>query len=173
MGRDCRRQCLSTPLSVLLAVASIFYAGCVSLPAPSFPWRSPVDRAIQEDNIRESVFRYRMDQSRSGGPFFLNIDGKDPSDTFMARFAKADRKVKKASQSYFRWDSSGGFLRDRSTDALGMSFSVSSISWLSPERVEVRGGMYCGALCADVGKYRLEKKDGQWTVIEYKVEMVS
>ena len=33
--------------------------------------------------------------------------------------------------------------------------------------------MYCGGLCADAGKYRLEKKQGRWVVVEYKVEMIS
>jgi|SRR5579864_2340899 len=135
--------------------------------------RSPANRAIQEDDIRESVFRYRMDVPHRDGPFFLSIDGKDPSDTFMARFANADRKVKKASQSYFRKDPPPGWLRDRSTDEQGVSFSVGTISWLSLDRVEVRGGMYCGGLCADWGIYRLKKKSGRWAVEDYKVEGVS
>ena len=135
--------------------------------------RSPADRAIQEDDIRESIFRYRMNYPHRDGPFFLNIDGKDPSDTFMARFANVDRKVKKASQSYFRKDPSSGWLRDRSTDEQGVWFSVGAISWLSLDRVEVRGGMYCGGLCADWGVYRLKKKNGRWAVEDYKVEGVS
>lgn len=135
--------------------------------------RSPADRAIQEDDIRESVFRYRMDHPQGDGPFFLSIDGKDPSDTFMARFANSDRKVKKASQSYFKKDPPPGWLRDRSTNEQGVSFLVGSISWIAPDRVEVRGGMYCGGLCADAGTYRLEKKRERWVVTEYKVEMVS
>jgi hypothetical protein len=135
--------------------------------------RSPADRAIQEDDIRESVFRYRMDHEHIDGPFFLDIDGKDPSDTFMARFANPGRKVKEASQSYFRKDLPHGRLCDRSTDEPGVAFSVRAISWLSLGRVEVRGGMYCGGLCADSGIYRLKKKNGRWAVEDYKVEGVS
>jgi hypothetical protein len=135
--------------------------------------RSPADRAIQEDDIRESVFRYRMDYPHRDGPFFLSIDGKDPSDTFMARFANPDRKVKKASQSYFRKDLPHGRLCDRSTEEPGVAFSVSTISWLSLDRVEVGGNMYCGGLCADGGIYRLRKKGGRWVVDDYKVRWVS
>jgi hypothetical protein len=135
--------------------------------------RSPADRAMQEDEIRESVFRYRMDLRHRDGPFFLSIDGKDPNDTFMTRFANADRKVKKESQAYFKKDPPPGWLRDRSTDEQGVAFSVGAISWLSLNRVEVRGGMYCGGLCADWGIYRLKKKNGRWAVEDYKVEAVS
>ena len=169
MGRYLQNRRSRKHLSLLSAVASIFCLRCPSLPAPPFASRSPIDRAIQEDDIRESVFRYRMDNPHRDGPFFLSINGKDPSDTFMARFANADRKVKKTSQSYFKKDPFPGWLRDRSTDEQGVSFSVGAISWLSPERVEVGGDMYCGGLCADAGKYRLEKKQGRWVVVEYKV----
>lgn len=87
----------------------------------------------------------------------------------MSRFANADRKVKKASQSYFKEDQ----LRDRSTDEHGVWFSVGAISWLSLDRVEASGGMYCGSLCADGGTYRLRKKDGRWVVDGYKEDWVS
>lgn len=135
--------------------------------------RSSADRAIQEDDIRESVFRYRLDHPHREGPFFLSIDGKDPSDTFMARFASADRKVKKASQSYFKSTLPRTGLRDRSTDEHGVWFSVGAISWLSLDRVEVGGGMYCGSLCADGGIYRLKKKAGRWEVESYEEKWVS
>jgi hypothetical protein len=114
-----------------------------------------------------------MDYPHRDGPFFLSIDGNDPSDTFMARFANPDRKVKKASQSYFRKDLPHGRLCDRSTDEPGVAFSVDTISWLSLDRVEVGGNMYCGGLCADGGIYRLRKKDGRWVVDDYKVQRVS
>src|SRR5207302_11307254 len=84
---------------LIVTLACLFCAGCDSIPVNLHFWLNPADRAIQEDNIRESVFRYRMDHPHRDGPFFLRISGKDPSDTFMARFANADRKVKKASQS--------------------------------------------------------------------------
>jgi hypothetical protein len=126
----------------------------------------------QEDDIREAVFRYRINQ-RPGGLFFLGIEGKDPGDAFMARFASVDQKVGKISQSYFKLDPPPGWLRDRSTDQQGVLFSVGHIRWLSPHRVEVRGGMYCGGLCADAGVYRLEKKEHGWIVVAYDVEMVS
>lgn len=132
--------------------------------------RSPADRAIQEDLIRESVFWYRLEHVQGNGPFFLSIDGKDPSDTFMARFATSSKAVKKASGSYFEKD---GWLRDRSTGEKGMEFSVKQISWLSSDSVEIHGGTYCGGLCADGGIYRLRKKGGRWEVKGYEEQWVS
>ncbi len=158
--------------STILTLACLFYVGCASIPPPFFLSRSPADRAIEEDDIRESVFRYTIEGVKSNGPFFLSINGKDPSETFMARFATSNKIVKKASGSYFNKDAFPGWLRDRSTDQEGMSFSVGSISWLSTDRVEVRGRMYCGALCADAGIYRLRKMKDRWVVDQYEVQMV-
>jgi hypothetical protein len=129
-------------------------------------------QAEAEDDIREAVFRYRIGQLRAESLIFLSIDGKDPSNTFMARFGKSTGTVKKASQSYVE-EHGMPSLRDRETNQPGMSFSVGAVNWLSPERVEVQGGMYCGGLCADAGKYSLEKRQGLWVVIRYKMEMVS
>ena len=173
MSNNPRRQCPLKRLSLLLAVAFTFYLGCASVPDSLLASRSPADRSLEEDDIRESIFRYRMEGWKSSGPIFLSIGDKDPSDSFMVRFASSKNKVKKASQSYYKKDPFPGWLRDRSTDEQGMSLSVSSIIWLSPDRVEARGGMYCGGLCADAGTYRVEKKRGRWVVVDYKVEMVS
>ncbi len=159
--------------STILILACLFYVGCASIPPPFFLSRSPADRAIEEDDIRESVFRYRIEGAKSKGPFFLSINGKDPSETFMARFATSNKIVKKVSGSYFNKDAFPGWLRDRSTDQQGVSFSVGSVSWPSTDRVEVRGRMYCGGLCADAGIYRLRKMKGLWVEDQYEIQMVS
>jgi len=158
--------------SAIVALTCLLCGGCACTSWPHF-FSRPADRAIQENDIRESVFRYRMEHLNGNGPIFLSIDGKDPSDTFMARFAELNKTVKKASGSYFKKEPFPGWLRDRSTDEKGMTLSVDCISWMSLDRVEVRGGMYCGGLCADGGVYRLRKKDGRWVVEQYEVQMVS
>jgi hypothetical protein len=162
---------LALDLLIVLGLAAMFLA----TPMERFLsfLRSPADRAIQEDYIRESVFRYRLEHVQGHGPFFLSIDNKDPSDTFMARFAASDKAVRKASGSYFKKEPFPGWLRDRSTDEKGMSFWVDPISWLSWDNVEVHGGMYCGGLCADGGIYRVTKKNGHWVVDEYKMQWES
>jgi hypothetical protein len=79
-------------------IAFVFWAGAASYPTPLFAKQSP-DRAVEEHNVREAVFRYRMIGWKSKGPFFLSIDGKDPIDSFMARFASSKMTVKKESIS--------------------------------------------------------------------------
>jgi len=77
---------------------------------------------------------------KGNGPFFLSIDGKDPSDTFMTRFVMLNVPPKKESESYFKKEPFPGWLRDRSTDEKAMMFSVGYIRWKSVHRVEVHGG---------------------------------
>jgi hypothetical protein len=157
-------------LVTILTLACLFYGGCDSTRWPQSFSRVPADRTIQEEDIRESVFRFRLEHTNGNGPFFLSIDDKDPSDAFIARFATLNKTVKKASGSYFKKEPSPGWLRDRATGEKVMAFWVRPISWMSLDQVEVRGGMYCGGLCADTGIYRLKKKNGRWTVEDYKVE---
>lgn len=42
---------------------------CASIPQLLSFLRSPADRAIQEDDIRESVFRNRLEHVQGNGPF--------------------------------------------------------------------------------------------------------
>ncbi len=159
--------------SVTTFFGCIILAGCSSvLPAHLFS-RVPADRINQEDDIREAVFRYRIELMQDSGIFFLSIDGKDPSDSFMTRFADLKSGVKKDSGSYVKKEPFPGWLRDRSTDEKAVSFFVDDISWISLDRVEVRGGKYCGGLCADAGIYRVVKRNDHWVVESYEVRVVS
>lgn len=156
---------------LLILVLNIGFVG-VLLSTAQGQHLASVDRATDEDNIREAVFRYRMNAISDDNPIFLSINGKDPSDTFMARFADSKKRVQKSSRSYVKKDPVPS-LRERATGQPGMSFSVGAITWVSSSHAEVRGGMYCGGLCADEGEYLLEKKQGHWVVTKYKMEMVS
>lgn len=167
-ARFARRKLLLATL-----VACVHFGGCAAVPPPLLFSRSPADRVEQEDDIREAVFRYRFELMQWEGTFFLSIDGKDPSDSFMARFAATNARVKKESGSYFKKDPSPGWLLDRSTGEKAVSFFVGRISWISVDQVEVRGGKYCGGLCADAGIYRVARKNGRWVVEEYRQLMVS
>ncbi len=98
------------------------------------------------------------------GPVFLSVDG-DPSSNFMARFSTSEVPVKKISGSYFQKDPFPGWLGDRSTNEKAVCFSVGPSSWLAVDRVEARGGKYCGGLCGEWGIDRLRKRTvtGSWT----------
>jgi len=157
----------------ILTFVCVVHGACASIPKRILISRAPSDRAIQEDDIREAVFRYGIERTQGNRSIFLNIDGKDPSDTFMARFSKSDPPVKKASGSYFKENPFPGWLRDRSTDERAVSLSVGPISWISVDKVEARGGEYCGGLCGQWGIYRLRKKGGRWEVEQYEMRAIS
>jgi hypothetical protein len=94
--------------SIVLALACVLYGSCKSLPIPTLILRAPADRSIQEDDIREAVFRYRISSENPNSRVFLMIDGKDPTDTFMTRFAESNPSVKKASGAQLK----SAWLRD-------------------------------------------------------------
>jgi hypothetical protein len=156
-------------LSVVLALACVWYGSCKSLPVPSLILRAPADRLMQEDDIREAVFRYRISSENSNSRVFLMIDGKDPTDTFMTRFAESNPSVKKASGAQL----SSEWLRDRITGEQAVELSVGSISWISVDRVELPGSSYCGVRCADFGIYRVLRKSGRWVVEQYEIKAIS
>jgi hypothetical protein len=134
--------------------------------------QAPSERTRQENDIREAIFRYRMSESKFES-IFLAVDGRDPNDNFMKRFTKSTVPVKKASQAGVgkkRWP---GYLIDPATDERAIQFSVGSIKWVSDTQVEVRGGMYCGSLCADAGIYRVTKRSDRWEVEKYDMQMIS
>ncbi len=174
----------------LVSLVCLFLAACSEAPPPAAPVsRVPLDRVLQEDDIREVVFRYRIGNRYvefSKSPTFLTIDGKDPSDEFMARFAGLQPPVKKGSGAYVKenpfedppgdpnkWDRMRGKLRDRSNDERAFSVHVGEISWITPTQVEIWGGTYCGWTCGDAGVFRVVKKDGRWVVEEYEQRMIS
>jgi hypothetical protein len=154
---------------VVLALVCELHGGCGSLPAPLFVSRAPADRMIQEDDIREAVFRYRISSKNPDSRVFLRIDGKDPSDTFMARFADLNPPIEKASRAHLQ----SAWLRDGFTGEQAVELSVGSISWISVHRVELPGRSYCGIRCADVGIYRVVKQNGHWAAKQYEVKAIS
>ena len=150
----------------------LFLASCTTPSPPAIVARLPPDWNIQEDDIRESIFRYLI-KTRNSDLAFLSIDGRDPSNEFMARFAGSNFHMTKASGASFKKQPVPGWLRDRSSGKKAVELSVGPISWISITQVEVGGGSYCGGLCADAGVFRVVNKNGRWTVEQYEVRMVS
>lgn len=170
----------AVPLMVV-SVSYIFLAACTEAPRLPDPpaVRVPADRGVQEDAIREAIFRYLIKtkgplirQLNLQGPIFLYIDGKDPSSEFMERFAGSKLRVKKGSGSYFKKYPFPGWLRDKSTGQKALSLSVRDIAWITIMRVEVKGGTYCGGLCGDGGVFRVVRRNSHWTVEGYEVHVV-
>jgi len=130
----------------------------------------PIDRHAQEDDIREAVFRHKM--KALSAPVYLAIDGKDPDVQFMQRFVGNTPAVKRWSEGYYEKQPFPGWWRDRQSRKKGTQLFVNQIHWISPSRVEVPGGAYCGGLCGDFGVFRLEGKGGRWVVEEYKIDAI-
>jgi hypothetical protein len=124
---------------------------------------------MQEDDIREAAFRYRISSKNSNSRVFLMIDGKDPSDAFMTRFAESNPPIKKASGAFLE----STWLRDRLTGEQAVELSVGPICWISVDRVELPGSSYCGVRCADMGTYRVVRKSGRWVVQQYEIKAIS
>jgi hypothetical protein len=171
VGEDQRVTRAGRWLPIIALLVSLVDGSCTYLPTRITFFSKPADHVAQENDIWEAVFQYRIDSMGSDFPFFLSIDGKDPSDSFMARFASSRAHVKKDSGSYYAKEPSPGSLRDRSTGEKAVSLSAGPVTWISSDRVELRGGMYCGVLCADAGIYSLAKRNGLWTVEQYEARM--
>ncbi|MEJ2444831.1 MAG: hypothetical protein P8Y42_15525 [Exilibacterium sp.] len=105
----------------------------------------------QEDDIRETVFRWQFEHNASGQQqkakaYYLQIGEKDdPSDVFIKRFDEHKPPVRKASACTA--DAING-VRDKKTGEKGLLFRATSIEWKSATEVKMKGGYYEGGLSA-------------------------
>ncbi len=140
-----------------LNAAKTLYAEAVS-------WMIPVptgaDRSAEEERIYEAALRHLLQSNTYKRQIYLGINGKDPSDEFMRRFAESNLAVKKVS-TFRGWFNSS--LGERS-----IVLMVSSIKWSAGDRVEVKGGITCGPLCGSGGVYELVKDRWLWMVESYR-----
>jgi len=151
-------------------------------------------RIAQENQIREAVIRYQMEEWRRNmntyeaqakeqweketakeknyKVYFISINGRDPSDEFMKRFSAIPRLVKKASMAQMRNSHSAGVI-DRETDQTGIIFSANTVRWVKSDSVEVEGGYYCGTLCASARTFAVHLEAGKWAAKLLRVNAVS
>ncbi len=134
-------------------------------------------RQIQEDEIRETVFRYQFDHNASGQQkrakaYFLSICDKDrdPSDEFMKRFAGYKPPVRKASAC--RTNATNGVV-DKRTGEQGLLFRVTGIKWISDTEVQVGGGYYEAGLSASGNTYTVKKANRKWKVTADMMHWIS
>jgi hypothetical protein len=140
-------------------------------PAPA-PIDSAAKKLVQEEHIREAVFRYQFEnnvsgQQKSAKAYFLSLGaaGKpsDPSNELLARFINHNPPVKKVSQCTF---SVSEGVKDRSTGERGLVFMITKINWISSTSVEVEGGYYEAGLSGSANRYLVKFKNGKWVVTE-------
>ena len=103
---------------IALDTSKILYAEMVSR---AIPVPTGADRIAEEERIHEAVLRCMMPTVRI--PVYISIEGKDPTNEFMARLADLNPVVKRvsAAEPLVR-----GWV-DRSTGERGVMLSVSSI----------------------------------------------
>ena len=138
-------------------------------------------KAKAEDDIREATFRHQFLHNASGvqqkakvyflavgrnedwddgSDGFMALDGADPSDEFLKRFADHKPVVKKKSQGVVHL----GEFKDKKTGEKGLVFGLGTIKWVSDTEVEITGGYYEAGLSASGNTYFLKKEKGKWTV---------
>lgn len=138
-------------------------------------------RHAQEDDIRETVIRYQMDEWVRDGDkneqdakdpkdkeiakqlnsqiFFVSVNGKDPTDEFLKRLQSVPRVIKKQSRAQQKHE-----VTDKDTHTKGIIFRVDKIRWTSDTEVEVEGGYDCGSLGAVGNLFTLRNEGGKWKV---------
>jgi len=82
---------------LFIALTYLFAASSGFAQTPPKVISVPVHNATEEDAIREAVFRHRL----AAGKYlsaYLSINGKDPSEQFLARFAQSNVIVRGTSQ---------------------------------------------------------------------------
>jgi hypothetical protein len=150
--------------------------------------------AAQENDIREAVIRYQMEEwAREGDKheedakdkrdqaiakqlnsrvFFVSIKGKDPSDEFLKRFQSVPRIVKKRSQAKMN-SPKMEWVTDKDTHQPGIILSADEIRWTKENEVEVEGGYHCGGLCAARDVFTVRLGNGRWKVIQARMKWIS
>ncbi len=151
-----------------------------------------ISRELEEDDIKESVFRYQFYNNGSGYFHDGNVDERirffalaraelhpvygyptqyfDLDDSYMRRFADAQRPLRKHSQ--LRMDNYG-LVYDRVTGEQGILFWVGSIRWVTSEHVEAEGGYFLGGLNAERDVFFVTRRNNQWSVDSLRVRGVS
>jgi hypothetical protein len=130
------------------------------------------------DDVRFVTFRYMFGHNASGQQqnakaYCLEVDGKDPSDALIARFAGSTPPVKKASECTTASDVGDWGVRVRVTREPGLLFRLGAIRWVKASMVEVEGGYYEASLSASSNTYYLEKKNGDWKVVRDVMDVIS
>jgi hypothetical protein len=170
----------------LLALAVLLSTAFCRGPAPD-------TKLADEQDIYATVIRYQMEERVKEGEtsiaqankedakliaerlnsqiFFVSLGGKDPSDDFINRFHDIPRTIEKASNEE---PNRGPHTPvDKLTRRHGIIFSAETIRWLGKDSAEVKGGYYCGGLCAAGIIFHVAREDGKWIVKDSHMNWIS
>lgn len=138
-------------------------------------------RSLDEDAVREAVYGYQLSRFSTGKGyegrgrierFCLSVDEANPNKDLMVRLKRDWRDVAEAS-SCKAGKVSTDEVRDKTTGKRLMFLNTSDVKWLNEGKAEVKGGHYCGSLCAAAGTYLVERVNGLWVVKDHKLTVVA
>ncbi len=149
-------------IAIMIIIWSLVLVGCASTQV------TQPSREEQENDIREAVFRYILQECRNQEVCYLSFSGdarfredNDPSKEFMQRFRGHKPLMKKVSQC--------ASLKGTGIKSPGKKeviLFVGAIKWISDIEVEAKGGSYLGSLSAIGFIYRVVREGNRWVVKE-------
>ena len=147
---------------VFLIISFALFSSCS--PSPK------INRIKAQDDIRETIFRYQFAQFQhsSARVYFLTIEGQDPSDDFMQRFADSKSFVKKGSEAR-----QAPHAVVSSTGERGVVCDVGPVRWLDDKSAEVIGSYQVGNQSAAHFTLTLKCEKEKWKVTGKKFSGVS
>ena len=174
-------------LSVFLTCLSACSGPTLTTPA-AVPAASPAptavpDRATQELDILESVYRYQFEHNfsgRSSASFdyvFLSRGSSssvnnDPPAELLARFAGNTPPVEPVSASEIGKDGGTGVTL-KYLGGRGIIFRLDQVRWIDGETVDVDGGYYVSSRGSSGNTYRAKLQGGRWVVVKDERHWVS
>lgn len=155
----------------------------VTAPPPTVPAVPPprveiVNAKVNDDDVREAVFRHLFNHNASGQQsaakvYCLQMEGQiDPSPELLLRFEGNQPPVKKASLCTARRGQERGPVLDE-TGAKGLIFRIDTIEHPSPDTATVVGGYFESGLSASGNRYELVKEGDRWVVKQDTMEWIS
>jgi hypothetical protein len=148
---------------LMVIVAALIICGCS-------PNREATTHLSEEDQIRETVFRYQFEFNVSGlgdaaNAYFLSVEGdKDPSAELLERFEGHRPPVKPVSASTL--EPGTAQVLDRESSLPGLIFGITEIRRLTDNEVEVDGGYEEASESGSGNTYRVVKRERHWEVVE-------
>ncbi len=167
---------LSIRYRALLALPLPFVSAC-SGAGPLVP-TDAVERASQELDILEAVFRYQFDHNASSATalgtadfYFLSLEEhRDPPPELLTRFNGHSPPVEPVSSA----DPDASFgVKHKQKGGQGIILRLESVRWIDDNTVEVDGGYYEASRSASGNTYRAERRDGGWIVVSDAMHWIS
>lgn len=138
--------------------------------------KAPITKEQREDDIREAVLRYMFEHNDSAiqqdaEVYFIAVESRtDPSQDLLAKFKGNQPRVKPVSAATHM---GYGGVKDRSTGAVGIIFTIREIDWLSNTQVLVTGEYFEESESTGKSQYKVMFEDGHWVVTETEMEWIS